>query len=405
MADINAQNLPVKWTASVSWDKVIILDSQDGNKLKIQSASLFQWPQGTQGVQWPTWATGATWPQWPTGSTWVQWPTWPSWVGISSVTSDKVWLITTVTVTKTDSTSSQFQIQDGSGWDMYMSTYDTNNSWVVDDAEHLGWQLPSYYAPATHTHTFASITGKPTTISGYGITDAYTKTEIVTQANAYAKLTGWNTFSWDQDINGAVFVSWWSITARNAKFFSWDLNTLSETWPHTANNPTNKPSWSTTWGYVEVMRWSTNSGYVLQRWTDMEWAIPWIWVRTLRNATWDAWVQISWPWLDFTPTASVIQSIAWARYKIESKKVFINIKMTVNVTSDSEFAFSGLPVATTTNHTVLQVRLRQGFGSTIYWASAEPSGTSSMYVSVHSPLTSFPSWNWDVYISGFYEIA
>ena len=33
------------------------------------------------------------------------------------------------------------------------------------------------YALSTHTHTFTSLTSKPTTISGYGITDAYTKTE------------------------------------------------------------------------------------------------------------------------------------------------------------------------------------------------------------------------------------
>lgn len=33
------------------------------------------------------------------------------------------------------------------------------------------------YALSTHTHTFASLTNKPTTISGYGITDAYTKKE------------------------------------------------------------------------------------------------------------------------------------------------------------------------------------------------------------------------------------
>lgn len=32
-------------------------------------------------------------------------------------------------------------------------------------------------ADKSHTHTFASISNKPTTLSGYGITDAYTKTE------------------------------------------------------------------------------------------------------------------------------------------------------------------------------------------------------------------------------------
>ena len=38
-----------------------------------------------------------------------------------------------------------------------------------------------------HTHTFASLTSKPTTISGYGITDAYTKTETDTK---YLPFTG-----------------------------------------------------------------------------------------------------------------------------------------------------------------------------------------------------------------------
>ena len=39
----------------------------------------------------------------------------------------------------------------------------------------------------SHTHTFASLTSKPTTISGYGITDAYTKAE---NDASYLKLTG-----------------------------------------------------------------------------------------------------------------------------------------------------------------------------------------------------------------------
>lgn len=33
--------------------------------------------------------------------------------------------------------------------------------------------LSATYAPVAHTHTFASLTSKPTTLSGYGITDAY----------------------------------------------------------------------------------------------------------------------------------------------------------------------------------------------------------------------------------------
>lgn len=48
--------------------------------------------------------------------------------------------------------------------DMMKNVYDTDNDGVVDNAEKLGGQLPSYYA------------AKATTLSGYGITDAYTKT-------------------------------------------------------------------------------------------------------------------------------------------------------------------------------------------------------------------------------------
>lgn len=36
-------------------------------------------------------------------------------------------------------------------------------------------QSDSAYAPISHSHSFASLTGKPTTISGYGITDAFTE--------------------------------------------------------------------------------------------------------------------------------------------------------------------------------------------------------------------------------------
>src|SRR5690606_24039131 len=47
----------------------------------------------------------------------------------------------------------------------------------------------STVALGNHTHTFAQITNKPTTIAGYGITDAYTKGEV---NNAFVPYTGAN---------------------------------------------------------------------------------------------------------------------------------------------------------------------------------------------------------------------
>jgi len=43
-----------------------------------------------------------------------------------------------------------------------------------------------------HSHTFASITSKPTTLSGYSITDAYTKTESDNKYQAKGNYVSWS---------------------------------------------------------------------------------------------------------------------------------------------------------------------------------------------------------------------
>ncbi|MED9890274.1 MAG: hypothetical protein UE905_12735, partial [Segatella copri] len=48
----------------------------------------------------------------------------------------------------------------------------------------------STFSLSSHTHTFASLTSKPTTIAGYGITDAYTKSQVDAIAAKYLPLTG-----------------------------------------------------------------------------------------------------------------------------------------------------------------------------------------------------------------------
>lgn len=61
MADINYNALPEKLTPSVSADKVLILDSEDWDKVKQQSATLFQWPQGNPWTDGTNWTNGADW--------------------------------------------------------------------------------------------------------------------------------------------------------------------------------------------------------------------------------------------------------------------------------------------------------------------------------------------------------
>ena len=95
------------------------------------------------------------------------------------------------------------------------SAYSTVSSNNMSDA-HASTLTNGSNADPLHTHTFASLTSKPTTIAGYGITDAYNKTEIDTQASEYVKLTGnqtigdIKTFSWDSDTDKWIIIlkSW-----------------------------------------------------------------------------------------------------------------------------------------------------------------------------------------------------
>lgn len=59
---------------------------------------------------------------------------------------------------------------------------------IPDYPTSLDWanieNKPSTFTPASHTHTFASLTSKPTTLSGYGITDAKIVNGVITLGTA-----------------------------------------------------------------------------------------------------------------------------------------------------------------------------------------------------------------------------
>ena len=88
--------------------------------------------------------------------------------------------------------------------DITKGAYDGLRTRYADSADSVAWGnvtgKPSSFTPATHTHTFASLTSKPTTISGYGITDALTTSNF----NSYApKLDGTGASgTWGINISG-----------------------------------------------------------------------------------------------------------------------------------------------------------------------------------------------------------
>lgn len=64
---------------------------------------------------------------------------------------------------------------------------------VISTISEAGTLLSNKYAAKVHDHAFSTLTSKPTTLSGYGITDAYTRTEINTKVDANTTLISTNT--------------------------------------------------------------------------------------------------------------------------------------------------------------------------------------------------------------------
>ena len=88
--------------------------------------------------------------------------------------------------TTTSGTHPQYAVDNSTGWitdalagKQAAGSYLTTTGTAADSSK-LGGQLPSAFAAASHTHAFSSLTSKPTTLSGYGITDAATSSHVHT---------------------------------------------------------------------------------------------------------------------------------------------------------------------------------------------------------------------------------
>lgn len=75
-------------------------------------------------------------------------------------------------------------------WDSRDFSSSNISNW--DTAYGWGNHASAGYAASSHTHTFASLTSKPTTIAGYGITDAITTGNIGSQSVSYSNQVGIN---------------------------------------------------------------------------------------------------------------------------------------------------------------------------------------------------------------------
>lgn len=138
--------------------------------------------------------------------------------GVSSGLMEQI-LVDGVTISK-NSDGALYAINTGNVRTIKMGTveYTPNDSGVVELPAKVTWDnidgKPSTFTPSSHTHTFASLTSKPTTLSGYGITDAKIAngvitlgTATITPLTAHQKVTlasGTNNGTLKLTVNGSV---------------------------------------------------------------------------------------------------------------------------------------------------------------------------------------------------------
>lgn len=110
--------------------------------------------------------------------------------------------------------------------------------------------VPTTFTPAPHNQSWSTITNTPTSISGYGITDAYTKTELQTSGSSSVH---WDNItdkpsSWVTNLPPDV-VDWNDITNKPSTF---PPSAHDQDWSTITNKPSAYPPDSHTHPYSEI---------------------------------------------------------------------------------------------------------------------------------------------------------
>ena len=107
-------------------------------------------------------------------------------------------------------------------------TVPTNVSAFTNDAGYItGYTetdptVPSWAKESTKpSYTFSELTTHPTSISGYGITDAYTKSEVDSKVSAVLKYKGVKATITDLPSSGNTIGDTWHVTATSGEY-AWD---------------------------------------------------------------------------------------------------------------------------------------------------------------------------------------
>ena len=128
---------------------------------------------------------------------------------------------------------------------------------MVDQQSNSSGGGGAYTAPTTTDVPWANVTGKPTTIGGYGITDAYWASQQTTSdkrnltigsvtqqvITAHQSLNGYATEQWVLNKNYLTSVSWSDISNKPSTF---PPSAHTHPWSEVTNKPTSKTAWGQT---------------------------------------------------------------------------------------------------------------------------------------------------------------
>ena len=166
------------------------------------------------------------------------------------------------TITYTDGTTSTFTVTNGSGGGttadtMLKSVYDKDDNGIVDKADAANTATNATDATnaknlknsdgttisadsintklsklnSDGTLDFSNVGSKPTTLSGYGITDAYTKTQVYTKTEVDNKLDSWHKYNGSIEENTVNTTN----TDETITFHSIDTSKAYELWFDTSD--------------------------------------------------------------------------------------------------------------------------------------------------------------------------
>lgn len=121
------------------------------------------------------------------------------------------------------------------GWLKVWDTSDFTSTNVTNWNSAYSWgNHAGLYAAASHSHTFASITSKPTTLSGYGITDAATSAQGAKADSAFGwgnhALAGYLTSVTNISGNAGTATTLQTARTINGTSFNGSANITTSTW-------------------------------------------------------------------------------------------------------------------------------------------------------------------------------